>query len=81
MIQPLANCVSNHWLNGIILKNNREKNEFLKYTNKNDIMTRPIWKLISDLKMYRHYQKDELINSRWLEKRVVNIPSSVDFLD
>lgn len=81
MIQPLANCISNHWLNGIVLKNNKEKNEFLQYTHKNDIMTRPIWKLMSDLTMYKHYQRDKLRNSRWLEKRVVNIPSSVDFLD
>jgi len=41
------------------------------------VMTRPIWRLMTRLDMYRHCQHDGLENSRWLEDRVVNIPSSV----
>ena len=40
-------------------------------------MTRPIWKLVSDLDMNLSFQRDSLENAKWLEQRVVNIPSSV----
>ena len=40
-------------------------------------MTRPIWKLMSDLPMFSECQRDSLKNSKWLEERVVNIPSSI----
>ena len=76
-VLPLKNCRSNNWLNAIILGNKNERNEFLEYTNKNDVMTRPIWRLMSDLEMYRNCQNDGLVNSKWLVDRVVNVPSSV----
>jgi perosamine synthetase len=41
------------------------------------VMTRPIWRLMSRLEMFKHCQHDGLENSRWLEARVVNLPSSV----
>ena len=40
-------------------------------------MTRPIWKSMDLLPMYKNCQKDELLNTRFLEARIVNIPSSV----
>ena len=40
-------------------------------------MTRPIWKMMNKLSMYKDAQSDDLTNSEWLEDRVVNIPSSV----
>ena len=49
----------------------------LKLTNDSNIMTRPIWTLMSKLPMFKDCQKDSLENSLWLEDRVVNIPSSV----
>jgi len=71
------NCKSNYWLNSIILKNKIERDKFLNKTNSNNIMTRPIWKLMNELPMFKEAQHDNLKNSRWLEERVVNIPSSV----
>lgn len=76
MVKPLDNCTSNNWLNAVVLKDNKERNEFLEYTNDNNIMTRPIWRLMSELEMFKDCQNDGLENSRWLEERVVNIPSS-----
>lgn len=67
---------SNYWLNAIVLKDKKQRDEFLEQSNKNAVMTRPIWKLLSDLEIYSKCQKDSLKNSRFLEKRVVNIPSS-----
>ena len=77
MVHPLQNCKSNNWLNAIVLGNQKERNAFLEYTNEKNIMTRPIWRLMSELEMFKHYQNDGLKNSKWLEERVVNLPSSV----
>ena len=67
---------SNYWLNAIILKDKYTRDSFLNYTNDNGVMTRPIWKLMNKLEMFKHYQTANLENSKWLEDRVVNIPSS-----
>ncbi len=40
-------------------------------------MTRPVWRLLNKLQMYKDCQTDALTNAQWLEDRVVNIPSSV----
>ena len=71
------NSKSNYWLNTIILKNRKTRDQFLKITNSVGIMTRPIWKLINKLPMFKNSQCNDLKNSKWLFERVVNIPSSV----
>ena len=68
---------ANLWLNAIILNSREDRDEFLKVTNDNNVMTRPIWALMSKLPMFKDCQTDGLKNSLWLEGRVVNIPSSV----
>lgn len=75
--KPLPNTVSNHWLVALQLKERKERDEFLQATNSAGVMTRPIWKLMHELPMYRHCQRDGQINASFLEKRIVNIPSSV----
>jgi perosamine synthetase len=68
---------ANHWLNTLVLNSREERDNFLKFTNDNGVMTRPIWTLMSKLLMFKECQTDGLENSLWLEDRVVNIPSSV----
>lgn len=68
---------SNYWLNAIILRNIKERDSFLEQTNNNGVMTRPVWKLMNSLKMFKKEQTGNLDNAKWLEDRVVNIPSSV----
>jgi perosamine synthetase len=68
---------TNHWLSAIVLNSKDERDKFLKVTNDNGVMTRPIWTLMSKLPMFKECQNDGLENSLWLEDRVVNIPSSV----
>jgi len=68
---------SNYWLNTVILKDRQTRDEFLKYTNDNGIMARPIWRLMNKLDMFKDVQTGNLDNSKWLEDRVVNISSSV----
>ena len=72
------NCKSNYWLNSIIFKNKLQRDQFLEETNSSGIVTRPIWKLMNKLPMFKHSQCDNLKNSEWLFKRIVNIPSSVN---
>lgn len=67
----------NFWLNAVILENKIERDMFLAETNDTGVMTRPIWTLMNKLEMFKICQTDELINSHWLEERVVNIPSGV----
>ncbi len=73
------NCKSNYWLNVILLKDKKKRDEFLNFTNKNGVMTRPAWKLMHELKMFKDSEKMDLKNSKYLEERLVNIPSSVRF--
>ena len=68
---------SNYWLNSIILKDKIQRDKFLEETNSNGVMTRPVWTLMNKLPMFKGAQCDDLKNSKWLEERVVNIPSSV----
>ncbi|MDB3952203.1 LegC family aminotransferase [Gammaproteobacteria bacterium] len=76
-VQAIKGSNANHWLNAIILDSKKERDIFLKFTNKNNVMTRPVWTLMSKLPMFQDCQTDGLKNSLWLEDRVVNIPSSV----
>jgi perosamine synthetase len=71
------NARSNYWLNCILLKDKAERDEFLKYTNENGVMTRPAWQLMDELPMFKHCQTDELKNAYEFSDRLVNIPSSV----
>lgn len=66
---------SNYWLNVIQFADRNERDKFLEISNSNKIMTRPIWKLMNELDMYKNCQTGDLTNSLWLEDRSVNIPS------
>ncbi|MFK5938615.1 MAG: LegC family aminotransferase [Sulfurimonas sp.] len=68
---------SNYWLQAVIVKDVAKRDEFLDFTNKNGIMTRPIWRLMNELEMFKDVQRGSLENSKYLEQRVVNISSSV----
>ena len=76
-VKSIDGSKANHWLNAIILDSRQNRDEFLKITNNNNVMTRPIWTLMSKLPMFKDCQTDGLVNSHWLEDLVVNIPSSV----
>ncbi|WP_022668249.1 LegC family aminotransferase [Desulfospira joergensenii] len=71
-----SQCRSNYWLNAVITKDRYGRDTLLKATNNAGVMTRPVWQLISDLDMYKNCQKGDLKNARWLQERIVNLPSS-----
>ena len=68
---------SNYWLNTLLLKDKKQRDEFLKETNSSNVMTRPVWIMMHKLPMFENAQCGDLTNSEWLNDRVVNIPSSV----
>ena len=59
------------------MKNKEERDLFLKFTNENNVMTRPIWELMIRLTMFKDCQTGYLSNAERLADRIVNIPSSV----
>ena len=73
----LPNTKANYWLMCIELENKQERESFLKESNENGVMTRPIWQLIFKSSLYSGFQKDGQVNAMYLEDRIVNIPSSV----
>lgn len=74
-INELDNTRANYWLNCIKLENRNERDKFLEETNSNGVMTRPIWRLMNKLEMYKNCQASNLDNAQFLEDRIVNIPS------
>ena len=66
----------NYWLISLVLENKKDRDLFLKETNENKVMTRPIWRLMHKLPMYKNCQRDRQLNAEFLEERIVNIPSS-----
>lgn len=76
-IQEPEHSRANYWLNAVVLKDLKERDAFLGYTNANGVMTRPIWTLMNKLEMFKNCQHDRLENALFLEERVVNLPSSV----
>jgi aminotransferase in exopolysaccharide biosynthesis len=68
---------SNYWLQAVLLHDKDQRDEFLKFTNANGVMTRPIWRLMNELDMFQDCQCASLGNAKYLEERVANIPSSV----
>ena len=73
----LPNTKANYWLMCLQLENKLDRDSFLLETNKNKIMTRPIWQLIFKSPLYSNFQRDAQENAIYLEERIVNIPSSV----
>lgn len=71
------NTQANYWLMCVELESKTERDQFLESTNKNGVMTRPIWQLMTDLVMYQNFYADAQENARFLMDRIVNIPSSV----
>lgn len=71
------NCRSNYWLNTLICNDKNQRDSFLSYMNSNGVMSRPVWTPMHKLPMFSEAICDNLLNTSWLEERIVNIPSSV----
>ncbi len=70
-------CISNYWLNAILLKNIEERDAFLEQANAQKVMCRPAWILMNKLPMFNNCLKSELPISSKIEEKLINIPSSI----
>jgi len=70
-----CNTQSNYWLNTLILDNKKHRDEFLKETNYNNVMTRPAWVPMHKLEINKDCQVNEMKNTNFLYDRLVNVPS------
>lgn len=67
---------SNYWLNAILCPDAVSRERLIIETNENGVMTRPIWKLMNRLPMFKNVKRGDLAVSEWIESCLVNIPSS-----
>ncbi len=67
---------SNFWLNSVILANKTERDAFLKFSNENGVMTRPAWKLMHELQMFKDCISNDIVIAKEISDKLVNLPSS-----
>ncbi|HRQ67614.1 MAG TPA: LegC family aminotransferase [Candidatus Syntrophosphaera sp.] len=70
-------CVSNYWLNVVLMRDRKTRDDFLKQSNTSKVMTRPAWTLMNKLSMFSKAIAGSLEISEDIESCLVNIPSSV----
>ncbi|NLV21556.1 MAG: LegC family aminotransferase [Syntrophomonadaceae bacterium] len=70
---------SNYWLNALLLDEQyaAEREAVLELSNAQGIMTRPAWILMNKLPMYKNCPHMDLSAAQNMERRIINIPSSV----
>ncbi len=78
LLSESKNTRSNYWLNAILLKNKNPimRDKYLNDLHNEGIFVRPIWDLMSSLKFLKKYPKMDLTNSRSIQNRIINLPSS-----
>lgn len=67
---------SNYWLQTLVLDESLNREEVLTFLNEKGVMSRPIWRPIDKLEMYKACPKMELSVTDILNKNIVNIPST-----
>lgn len=75
-IDEPQNTKANFWLNAVLFEDTQKRDRFLKLSNESGVFTRPIWRLMSELDMFKNCRRDGLENAKFLSERVVNLPSS-----
>ena len=78
LFEEPTNCRSNYWLQTLVLDEDMSelRDVILESTNKNMIMTRPIWVLLNELTPFKDSPSMDLSVARSLSRRLINIPSS-----
>ncbi len=67
---------SNYWLNSLLFDCREDRDRFLELSNARQIQTRPPWRLMHLLPMYRDCPRMDLARCEDLAGRLVNLPSS-----
>lgn len=67
----------NYWLNGFLLKDKPQRDDFLQLSKNLNIQSRPLWTPMHQLDIYKNELSTQLPNTECLAERLVNIPSGV----
>ncbi|WP_273211521.1 LegC family aminotransferase [Helicobacter rodentium] len=76
-VNARKDTLPNFWLNAILLDSKKTRDDLLEFSNKNNVMMRPIWQLNNECPYLKNTQCDALTNAKFLSDRIINIPSSV----
>ena len=82
IIPPVADAISNHWLNSLIFSESLVSRSphflhtFVEKCHSIGLLVRPIWKPLSNLKMYKDSPQADLSNATSLSNRILSLPSS-----
>lgn len=71
------NAQSKCWQICILYNDKNDRGIFLIHSNDNGIMTRPTWRLMNELEMFKDCEAANLSNAKILRDRIVNVPSNV----
>ncbi|MGN7469335.1 LegC family aminotransferase [Brevibacillus sp. SAFN-007a] len=76
------NTSSNFWLNAVLLERDYVdlRDTILEKTNAEGIMTRPAWKLLHTLQIFKEYPSMKNDTAKEIEKKLINIPSSAGLI-
>lgn len=79
IFEEASYACSNYWLNVLLMNEeySGERDNLLELTNGQGIMTRPAWTLMHRLPMYVNCPCMDLSGAESLERRIINLPSSV----
>jgi aminotransferase in exopolysaccharide biosynthesis len=72
-----AGTYSNYWICAVLMQDQDERDECLKLTNDNGVLTRPAWEPLHTLPMYSAAPHGPLEVTLAMAARLVNIPSGV----
>lgn len=77
LLEP-GGCVSNYWLQALVLDKNKSDSRdlILARTNEVGLMTRPVWNLINTLAPYEDSPHMDLSSAYSISNKLINIPSS-----
>jgi perosamine synthetase len=77
-VEEQKDTKSNYWLCAIRVKDKSQLDEIIEITNKNNVMTRPLWTPMHKLPMYENCPKSGMYNADNLEETIICLPSSVN---
>ena len=83
LIQQTKKSKWNFWLNNIVIRNISlgMRNKIIVGLNKNNILARPVWKLMHKIDHLKKFPKMQIENSIMLEKSLISLPSSPSLLN
>jgi perosamine synthetase len=79
IVKEPSSSASNYWLQTLILDADQasHRDSILDASNKDGLMTRPVWTLLHKLDMFKNCQSMDLSVADALSNRLINIPSNI----